>query len=117
MPFQDALAVKISLICSRGYGVMWVLSSRGLVIPKFSAPPTAKLCVKPRKVSEVQERARGLLSPCQAWWGSDFPAAGAAKSIEFFACLFVCLSFRHAFEHQRLCALFRHEGVGVQKRF
>ena len=52
------------------------------------------------------------------------PAAGVAKNVEFF-CLFVCLSVclsvclfvRHAFERQRLCARFRHEGVGVQKRF
>ena len=40
------------------------------------------------------------------------PAAGAAKNVEFF-----CLSVCHAFERQRLCARFRHEGVGVQKRF
>jgi len=47
------------------------------------------------------------------------PAAGAAKNVEFFicVCLSVCLSVRHAFERQRLCALFRQEGVGVQKRF
>jgi len=24
------------------------------------------------KVLEAQERARGPLSPCQVWWGSDF---------------------------------------------
>ena len=41
------------------------------------------------------------------------PAAGAAKNVEFF----VCLSVRLAFERQRLFARFRHEGVGVQKRF
>jgi len=40
------------------------------------------------------------------------PAAGAAKNVEFF-----CLSVRHALERQSLCARFRHEGVGVQKRF
>ena len=45
------------------------------------------------------------------------PAAGAAKNVEFFVCLFVCLSVRHAFERQRLCSRFRHEGVGVQKQF
>ena len=48
------------------------------------------------------------------------PAAGVAKNVEFFClsvCLSVCLFVRHAFERQRLCALFRHEGVGVQKRF
>jgi len=47
------------------------------------------------------------------------PAAEAAKNVEFFVCLFqtVCLSVRHAFERQSLCARFRHEGVGVEKRF
>jgi len=42
------------------------------------------------------------------------PAAGPAKSLSF---LSVCLSVRHAFEHQSLGAQFRHEGVGVHKRF
>jgi len=63
-------------------------------------------------VLEAQERARGPLSPCQVWLG-----AGVAKNVEFFVCLSVCLSVRHAFERQRLCARFRHEGVRVQKRF
>ena len=53
------------------------------------------------------------------------PAAGVAKNVEFFVCLsvclsvglFVCFSVRHAFERQSLCARFRHEGDGVQKRF
>jgi len=40
------------------------------------------------------------------------PAASAAKNVEF-----VCLFVRHAFERQRLCARFHHEGVGVQQRF
>ena len=47
------------------------------------------------------------------------PAAGVAKNVEFFClsvCLSVCLFVRHAFERQRLCARFRHERVGVQKR-
>jgi len=49
------------------------------------------------------------------------PAAGVAKNVEFFVCLSVslslCLSVRHAFERQRLCARFLHEDVGVQTRF
>ena len=45
------------------------------------------------------------------------PATGADKIVEFFACVSVCLSVRHAFERQSLCARFRHEGDGVQKRF
>jgi len=45
------------------------------------------------------------------------PAAGVAKNVEFFVCLSACLFRRHAFERQSLCARFRHEGIGVQKRF
>ena len=45
------------------------------------------------------------------------PAAGSAKDVEFFVCLFVCLFVRHAFECQRLCARFRYEGVGVGNDF
>ena len=43
------------------------------------------------------------------------PSSAAAKNVEFFVCRFVCLFVRHAFERQRLCARFRHEGVGVRK--
>jgi len=50
-------------------------------------------------------------------WARISPAAGVAKNVEFFVCLSVCLSARHAFERQTFCARFRHEGVGVQKRF
>jgi len=35
---------------------------------------------------------------------------GWPKALNFF-----CLSVHHACEHQSLCTLFRHEGVGVQK--
>ena len=47
------------------------------------------------------------------------PAAGVAKNVEFIlsVCLSVWLFVHHAFERQSLCAQFRHEGVGVQKRF
>ena len=41
------------------------------------------------------------------------PAAGVAKKLGSF-CLFLCLSVRHAFERQSLCARFRY-GVGVYR--
>jgi len=74
------------------------------------------------KVFEVQERARGPLSPCQVWWGSDFThRPGRPKTLSFFVglsvCLSVCLSVRHALEQRRFCVRFCSEGVGVQKRF
>jgi len=46
------------------------------------------------------------------------PAAGVAKNVEYFlfVCLSVCLSV--TLVNVRICAPgFRHEGVGVQKRF
>ena len=65
----------------------------------------------------MQERARGPLSPCQVWWGSEFHPPLWRPKTSLFVYLFVCLFVRHAFERQKLCARFRREGVGVQKRF
>ena len=45
------------------------------------------------------------------------PPSGRPKTLSFFVCPFVCRFVRHAFERQRFCARFRHEGVGVEKRF
>jgi len=52
-PFQDALAVKISLDLHKGLRSYGGFNLRGLVIPKFLAPLAAKLCVRPPKVFEV----------------------------------------------------------------
>jgi len=45
---------------------------RGLVSPKYSVPPSGETMRQTPNVLEVQERARGPLSPCQVWWGWDF---------------------------------------------
>ena len=114
--FQDALAVKISLDLLKGLWGYGGLKLTGLVIHKFSAPKRRNYASDTTKVLEVQERARGPLSPCQVCWSSDFTRRrGGQKRLAF--CLFVCLFDRHAFERQRLCARFRHEGVAVQKQF
>jgi len=63
------------------------------------------------KVFEVQERVRGLYRPAKFGRARISPADGAAKNVEFFVCLFVTLL------DVSLCARFRHEGVGMQKRF
>jgi len=112
IPFQVALAVKISLDLLNGCGVMGVLSWRGLVIPKFSAPPAAKLCVRPPKVFRGARTCSRSSITMPSMVGLGFQPG--QKRWVF---LSVCLSVRHAFERQRLCARFRHEGVGVQKRF
>ena len=44
------------------------------------------------------------------------PIAGAAKSVEFF-CLSVCLSVRHTFEHQSLCANFATKALEYRNDF
>jgi len=45
------------------------------------------------------------------------PAAGIAKNVEFFVCLFVCLFVRHAFERQRLCADFAMKALEYRNDF
>jgi len=70
--FQVALGVKMSLDLLKGLWSYGGFNLRGLVTPNIQRPLAAKLCVILPKVLEVQERARGPLSPCQAWWGSDF---------------------------------------------
>jgi len=70
---------------------MAVFSWRGLVTPNFQRPLAAKLCVRPGKVFEVQERARGPLSPCQVWWGWDFTRRRGGQKRSVF-CLSVCRS-------------------------
>ena len=89
--FQDALAVKISLDLLKGLWSYGVLIWRGLVTPKFSVPLAAKLCVRHPNILEVQERARGPLSPCQVWWRSDFTRRRDGKK------RWVFLSVCHAF--------------------
>ena len=78
-PFQVRWVLKLGWICSRGYGVMGVLSSGGLFTPKFAVPPSGDTMGQAPKDLEVQERARGPLSPCQVWWGSDFTCRGGSQ--------------------------------------
>jgi len=95
--FQDALGVNILLDLLKGlwsYGG-FKLRVSGCLPPNFQRPLAAKLCVRSPNVLQVQERTRGPLSPCQAWWGSDFTRRrGGQKRLVFrlFVCLFVCLS-------------------------
>ena len=89
--------------------MMGVLIRGYLVSPKFSVPLSAKLCVGPTKVLELWECTRRALSHihrCQVWWVSEFTRRRSGQNVEF-----LCVSVRHAFERQRLCARFRHEGV------
>ena len=96
----------------RGYGVMGVLSWGGLVTPKFSAPLAAKLCVRPPSFTGARTcSGSSIIMPSSVGLGFH-PPPERPKNVEFF-----CLSVRYAFDRQRLCTRFRHEGVGLQKRF
>ena len=61
--FQDALRVKIWLDLLKGLWSYGGFKFRGLVTLKFSAPPSGETMRQTPKVLEVQERARGHLSP------------------------------------------------------
>jgi len=95
-PFQDSLVVKCCWIFSRsrGYRVMRVFNWRGLVTPTCSAPPSGETMHQSPKSFRDLEHARGPLSPCQVWWGSDFTRRRGGQNVEFFCpslCLYVCL--------------------------
>jgi len=71
-PFYDALAVKILLDLLKG---LWSYGGFKLTwsgYPQIFSAPSGETMRQTPKVSEMQERARGPLSPCQVWWGSDF---------------------------------------------
>jgi len=51
---------------------MGVLSWPALLSHKLSVPPSGETMPQTSKIFEVQEGARGPLSPYQVWWGSDF---------------------------------------------
>jgi len=70
--FQDALSCKILLDFLKGLWSYGGFKLRGSGYPQIFSAPSAKVCVRPPKVLEAQERGRGPLSPCQVWWGSDF---------------------------------------------
>ena len=87
--------------------------------PTFSAPPSGESV---RQSSKIFRRARtrwrsSIAMPSLMGLGFH-PPPGRPKTLSFLSvCLLVCLLVRYAFERQRLCARFHHEGVGVQKRF
>jgi len=75
-----------------GYGVMGILSWRGLVTPNFQRPLAAKLCVRSQHFWKCKNVLEVITMPSLV--GARIsPAAGAAKNVQLFVCLFaVCLS-------------------------
>ena len=110
VPCFSALAVKkYGRICSRGYGVMEVLSWGGRVSPNFQRPQVVKLCIGPFRSARTCLRSSITMPSLVALRFQQPP--GRPKT------LFFCLFVRHAFERQSMCARFRHEGIRVQKWF
>jgi len=70
---------------------LWGFKLTGWVSLNIQRPLAAKLCIRPTKILQVQERARSSLSACQVWWGWGLSL--------FFFCPFVCPS---------------HFGIGVR---
>ena len=111
--FRMRWVFKFGWICPRGYGVMGVLSRGRRVSPTFSAPPSGETMRQTTKRFRGERTCSRSSITMPSLVGLGFhPPPGWPKTLSFF-CLFV----RHAFERQSLCARFRHEGVGVQKRF
>jgi len=113
--FQDALGVKILLDLLNGLWSYGGFKLRGCGCPKFAVPPSSETMRQTPNVLEVRARMcsrSSITMPSLVGLGFH-PPPGWPKTSSFFVCLFV----RHAFERQSLCARFRHEGVGVKKRF
>jgi len=70
--FQNALAVKISLDLLKGLWSYGGFKLNGSGYAQIFSGPYRRNYASDPKVIEVQERARGPLSPCQVWLGSDF---------------------------------------------
>jgi len=116
--FRVRWVLKFCWICPRGYGVMGVLSWGGRVSSKFSAPPSGETMRQTTKRFPGERTCSRSSITVPSLVGLWFhPPPRWPKTLSFFVCLSVCLFLRHAFERQTLCARFRHEGVGLQKRF
>ena len=59
---------------------------RALVTPIFSVAPSGETMRQTPNVLKEQERARGPLSQCQVWWGSNFTRRRGGENVEFFVC-------------------------------
>jgi len=114
-PFRDALSVKIwtdllkGLRSYVGYEGVWSGFPQN-----FQRPLSVKLYVRPQKLQRCKNVLGVLYHRAQLGGDRISPAAGAAKNVDFFDCLFVCSSRFRTSEFVRPISL--HEGVRVQKR-
>jgi len=60
--------------------------------PNFQRPLASKLCVRPQKFYRYKNVLEVLYHRALFGGARISPAAGVTKNVEFFVCLFVCLS-------------------------
>ena len=110
--FLDALGVKISMDLLKG---LWSYGGFKLMCSGYPQIFTARYRRNYASHHQTFWRCKNVLEVLyhHAKFGGAriSPASGKAENVEFFlsVCLFVCLFVRHAFERQRLCAIFRNE--------
>jgi len=92
--FQDALADVISLDLLKGYGIMGVLSWRGLVTPKSSAPDSGETVRQTAKSFRGTRTCSRSFITMPSLVGLRFhPPPWQPKTLSFFSvCLSVCSS-------------------------
>jgi len=111
-----ALVVKTSLDL-----LTWLWSYGGFklavsIYPKFWAPPSGETMRQTPKRFGGARTCSGSSITIPSLVGLRFhPPPRWPKTLSFFVCLSICLFV--TLLNVRLCARFRHEGVGVQKRF
>jgi len=106
--FQKVLAVKILIDFLNGLRSYGGFKLRGSGSPKFSAPRSGETMRRtPESFRDGRTCSRSSITMPSLVWLHIRPPPKT----------FFCLSIRHAVERQSLCARFRHEGVGVLKRF
>ena len=101
-PFKDALAIKVSLDLLKG---LWSYGGFNLTesgYPQIFSAPSGETMRQTPNVLEVQERARGPLSPSLVWL-EFHPPPGWQKIVEFF-CLFVMLCLSVTLLNIRVCS-------------
>ena len=84
-PFQAALGVKISLDLLKGLWSYGVLSRRGLVIPKFSAPPSGEsMHQTPKNVGDARTCSRSSITMPSLVGLGFHPPLGRPKTMSFY---------------------------------
>ena len=108
--FRMHQLLKFRWICSRDYGVMGVLSRRGLVIPKFSPPPSGETMRQtPKSFRGARTCSRSSITTPNLVGLGFHPPPGRPKTFSF--CLFVC---SHAFERGRFLMIFALDTLNVR---